>query len=95
MSFFNPIVRGDQIVVGIYNNMMAQVIRYVGAKHKTSEVNEDTCLHDPVQNRIALEKINQYIGDGNSNSERVAKKIRDYINDKNKIIPKNTSTETI
>ena len=95
MSFFNQVVRGDQMVEGIYKNIMTQVIRYVDSKHKTEEVTEDSVLHNKVQSDIALQKINQYIGDGASNSEKVAKKIKAYILEHNKIIPKNTSTETM
>ena len=92
----NYTIKNDGSITGLWDRMVEKLIVYVKARVSPDvKVNEETIFQIRGQAMIVLEKLPDYIGDGNSLSQKMAKRMKEYIDHKHAENPKNVSTETM
>ena len=94
---YAEIITQDKVTLGIYERMMQQLINHVTGCGGWA-VTEYSILYDAGHSRMALIKLEYYIGGTKTLSEKVALAIKTFIMSKNKhlyIIRPNISTEQL
>jgi histidinol dehydrogenase len=94
---YAEIITQDKSTLGIYERMMEQLIKHVKNCGGWA-VTEYSILFEPAHSRVALIKLEDYIGGTKTLSEKVAIAIKAFIRSENKYLHRikpNTSTEQL